>query len=81
MNNCLYAGPPFGQKTFDILLWFRSHKTALAGDSEKAFLMVSVVEEDRDVLRFLGIDDPEQEKPDIVVLNQYAVSPGPGQGH
>ena len=31
-NNCLYAGPPFDQKIFDILLRFRAHKTALTGD-------------------------------------------------
>ena len=30
--------------------------------------MVSVVKEDRDVLRFLWVDDPRLEKPDIIAL-------------
>ena len=40
----------------DIILRFLTHRKALAGDIEKAFLNVSVAEEDRDVLRFLWFD-------------------------
>ena len=29
LNECLYAGPKFGQSIMDILLRFRAHKTAL----------------------------------------------------
>ena len=53
-NDCLHTGPSFGQHIFDILLRFRVHRVALAGDIEKAFLMIEVDEKDRDVLRFCG---------------------------
>ena len=57
LNDCLYAGPKFNQGIMDILLRFRTYKTALAADIEKAFLMISVAQPDRDVLCFLWIDD------------------------
>ena len=53
LNECLYTGPKFGQNIMDIVLRFRVHNVALTADIEKAFLMVSVSEEDRDILRFL----------------------------
>ena len=53
LNDCLYMGPSIGQSIFDILLRFRVHQVALAGDIEKTFLMVGVDEKDHDVLRFL----------------------------
>ena len=53
LNDCLYAGLKFGQNIMDIILRFRVDKVALAADIEKAFLMVSVAEGDRNVLRFL----------------------------
>jgi hypothetical protein len=56
------------QKIMEIILRFRSHKLALAGDIEKAFLNISVVKEDSDVLRFLWIDDVTRDNPNIVVL-------------
>ena len=43
----------FHKKIMDIILRFQTHRKALAGDIEKAFLNVSVAEEERDVLRFL----------------------------
>ena len=52
----------------DIILRFRVHKVALAADIEKAFLMVSMAEKDRDVLRFLWIDDIAKEEPEIIAL-------------
>ena len=39
LNDCLHAGPKFGQNIMDILLRFRTHRTALAADIEKAFLI------------------------------------------
>ena len=53
LNDCLHVGPKFNQRIFDILLRFRAQKIALVADIEKAFLMIAVNEEDRDVLRFL----------------------------
>ena len=52
----------------DIILQFRVHKVALAANIEKAFLMVSVAEKDRDVLRFLWIDDIPKDDPKIIPL-------------
>ena len=68
LNECLYAGPKFDQHILDILLRFRLHKTALAADIEKAFLMVSVTPGGRDVLRFLWVDDIEKKLPEILIL-------------
>ena len=36
-------------------------------DIEKAFLMVQVAEPDRDVLRFLWVDDPNSDSPKVIV--------------
>ena len=68
LNDCLYTGPALSQKIMDIILRFRTHRKALAGDIEKAFLNVSVAEEDRDVLRFLWFDDVKKEYPEVIVL-------------
>ena len=63
LNDCLYTGPKFGQSIFGILMRFRAQKVALIGDIEKAFLMVSVQERDRDSLRFLWISNPNDKPP------------------
>ena len=68
LNDCLYTGPKFGQSIFDILLRFRLQQEALTGDIEKAFLMVSVTERDRDSLRFLWAAKPHVEPPEIITL-------------
>ena len=46
LNDCLYVGPKFNQMIFDILVRFRSYPIALTADIEKAFLMISVEEQD-----------------------------------
>ena len=53
LNECLYTGPSFGPSIFEILVRFRYHKVVVAGDIEKAFLMVSMSGEHQDALRFL----------------------------
>ena len=68
LNDCLYTGPNFGQSILDILLRFRLHNVGLVGDVEKAFLMVSVAECDRDVLRFLWIKDVTEVPSEIAVM-------------
>ena len=68
LNDCLYTGPKFDQRIMDILLRFRTHRVALTADIEKAFLMVSMSEGDRDVLRFLWFDDLTKEPPGVCVL-------------
>ena len=50
LNDCLYSGPKYNQNILDILLRFRVHHIAISSDIEKAFLMVSMSEEDRDAL-------------------------------
>ena len=57
LNDCLYTGPKFNQKILDILLRFRTHRVTLTADIEKAFLMISMAEIDRDVLRFLWVEN------------------------
>ena len=68
LNTCLHTGPKFNQRIFDILLRFRMHKVALIGDIEKVFLMITVDEKDRDVLRFLWVNDLKSDSPSFVVL-------------
>eukprot|EP00731_Ephydatia_muelleri_P005954 Em0003g202a len=55
-------------RLFEILLRFRLFPVALVADIEKAFLMVSVVKEDRDALRFLWLDDISSDCPSVQVL-------------
>ena len=68
LNDCLYTGPKFSQKVLDILLRFRLNKVALIGDVEQAFLMISVADCDRDVLRFLWVKDVESSESEIIVM-------------
>jgi len=68
LNECLHKGPKFDQKILDILLRFRTHRIALTADIEKAFLMVSVQESDRDVLRFLWFDDIHSDNCKMICL-------------
>jgi hypothetical protein len=68
LNDCLYTGPKFAQSIFEILLRFRLQRVALAGDIEKAFLMISIHEKDRDSLRFLWVSDPKDESSSVITL-------------
>ncbi len=68
LNECLHSGPKFGQHILEILLRFRAHRVALVADIEKAFLMISVADHDRDVLRFLWVTDVNRADPKIAVF-------------
>lgn len=57
LNEYLYKGPKFNQFIPDLLVRFRSYKVALVADVEKAFLMIAADEKDRDVLRFVWVDN------------------------
>ena len=65
LNDCLFSGPKFDQNILDILLRFHTYKIALTADVEKAFLMVSVCEEDHSALRFLWVDNIKKSSPVI----------------
>jgi len=67
LNDCLYKGPKFNQLILDLLIRFRSYKIALLADVEKAFLMIAVDEKDRDVLRFIWVDDFTKKEPELRV--------------
>ena len=66
LNECLHTGPRFNQRSLDILLRFRVHRVEVTADVEKAFLMVSMAKHDRDVLRFLRVEDVLAEQPNII---------------
>ena len=68
LNDCLQAGPKYNQRVLDILLRFRINRVAVTADIEKAFLMVYVAERDRDVLRFLWVDNPLSDQPNMIKL-------------
>ncbi len=65
LNDCLEPGPNLAPLIFDILLRFRTHKIALIGDIEKAFLNISISPEQRDLLRFLWVDNKDLENPKL----------------
>ena len=68
LNDCLQVGPNLIPKLFNVLIRFRCHPIALVGDIEKAFLMISIKDLDRDMLRFLWLKEPFNEHSDIIQL-------------
>jgi len=53
LNDCLETGDNYIPHLFDMLARFRNNLVGLTADIKKAFLMVSIKEEDRNMLRFL----------------------------
>ena len=57
LNDCLLTGPNLIPQIFDLLVRFRQNPVGMVADIEKAFLMIGINEEDRDMLRFLWLKD------------------------
>ena len=66
LNDCLYSGPVLLNEMLAILLRFRAFKYACVSDIMKAFLMVELEEDDRNVTRFLWPEDPSDPNSKIV---------------
>ena len=66
LNDCLEKGPNLTPRVFDILVKFRVYLTGLTADIEKAFHQIAVHPRDRDMLRFLWLDDVQTEHPNIM---------------
>ncbi|XP_020615574.1 uncharacterized protein LOC110053657 [Orbicella faveolata] len=49
LNDCLHTGPPLTPDILDILIRFKVQPIALVADIEKAFLMIAVKKEDREL--------------------------------
>ncbi|XP_054628394.1 uncharacterized protein LOC129179316 [Dunckerocampus dactyliophorus] len=58
LNDCLLTGPNLNPDLLAILVRFRLNPIAFMADITKAFLQISVAEEDRDALRFLWLTGP-----------------------
>ena len=65
LNDCLQVDN-YIPHIFDMLTRFRWNAVGLKADIEKAFLMVGIRPEDRDMDRFLWFEDPFDIKPEIV---------------
>ncbi|XP_031552832.1 uncharacterized protein LOC116290006 [Actinia tenebrosa] len=68
LNDCLYTGQSLTPLLFDILLRFRTHRLAITSDIEKAFLNISISPEHRNFLRFVWVNNIEDEDPAIEVF-------------
>jgi hypothetical protein len=67
LNDCLKTGPNFTPHVFDSLVKFRWNSIGITADIEKAFLMIGIRTRDRDSLRFLWFDDPNECHPRLTI--------------
>ena len=60
LNDYLEVGPPMvNDDLCSILIHFRAHKFGLTTDTEKAFLVMQLHNDDQDFTRFLWLSNPE----------------------
>ena len=57
LNECLYPGPSLTAELFGVLLRSGVFDATFVGDTEKAFLQISLNSDDRDYVRFLWFSD------------------------
>ncbi|XP_060554822.1 uncharacterized protein LOC132715774 [Ruditapes philippinarum] len=73
LNDCLMSTPPELNDLIGILIRFRMNKYAIATDIEKAFLNITLDENDRDVTRFLWLSDPSNPNSELTTYRFRAV--------
>ncbi|XP_060559756.1 uncharacterized protein LOC132719843 [Ruditapes philippinarum] len=73
LNDCLMSTPPELNDLTGILIRFRMNKYAIATDIEKAFLNITLDENDRDVTRFLWLSDPSNPNSELTTYRFRAV--------
>ena len=56
LNECLLAGPTLGSSLLGVLLRFREHTVAFAGDIKGMFHQIRLLPEDKPLLRFIWRD-------------------------
>ena len=66
LNDCLEIGPNYTPHVFDTA-YFRWNSIGVTADIEKAFLRIGIKSSDRDALRFLWFDDPNECHPELTV--------------
>ncbi|XP_057296720.1 uncharacterized protein LOC130625638 [Hydractinia symbiolongicarpus] len=64
LNECLHRGPVIMEDLCGLLLRFRTKKTGIIADIEKAFLQIAIQENDRDVTRFIWLKDVKKQVSD-----------------
>ena len=57
LNECLYPGPSLTAELFGVLLRFRVFNVTAVGDTEKAFLQLSLNSDDRDYVHLFWFSD------------------------
>ena len=62
LNDCLEKGPNLIPHIFNILLRFQTYPVGIIADIEKAFHQIVVNSADRDMLRFLWLEDINDER-------------------
>ena len=67
LNDCLWTDPTLTSDLLQVLLRFRLDQFACASDTEKAFLMAQLREEDRKYTRFLCFENPEDPNSNLVI--------------
>ncbi|XP_064470244.1 uncharacterized protein LOC135384997 [Ornithodoros turicata] len=76
LNDNLESGPNLNSDLVALLLNFRKYRVALVADIEKAFLQISINDNDRDALRFLWLQEtptPGHPLPDTVTFRMTRV--------